>query len=150
MATNPYLERTFIILLDCSPHQCRLTTVVMTRACKLNDLPPCQSLNGSSQQTDAHLQSHWAIHGEIHARLENYRSFLQQGLLEACPWRTSSLDARQPQGTVALSCFVLIFTLPHSSLIPTLHHPWKNSRGCPKRAAGERFVDLLFPRALVC
>jgi hypothetical protein len=36
----------------------------------------------------------------------------------------------------------MLFTLPHSSLILILHHPWRNSKGCPKNPTMERSVDF--------
>ena len=41
---------------------------------------------------------------------------------------------------------VILFTPPSSSLIPTLHHPWRNYKGCPENLAGKRFVWFLLRR----
>ena len=43
--------------------------------------------------------------------------------------------------------YVLLFTLPRSSLILTLHHPWRNYKGYPKNLVVERSVCLLPRRA---
>ena len=37
---------------------------------------------------------------------------------------------------------VKLFTLPRSSLIMILHHPWRNYKGCPKSPMVERFVNF--------
>lgn len=37
---------------------------------------------------------------------------------------------------------VVVFTFPRSSLIPILHRPWRNYKGCPKNHTVERFVNF--------
>ena len=38
---------------------------------------------------------------------------------------------------------IILFTSPRSSLIPTLHHHWRNYKGCLKKLAVKRFVRFL-------
>jgi len=41
---------------------------------------------------------------------------------------------------------ITLFTLSGSSSTPTLHHPWRNCKGCPKNPTVERFVDFRLGR----